>query len=85
MSKPPISSIEAHFEPLPDPRRVDSRTPHKLLDIVVITICGRYLRRPMIGWRLKHSETPSMNGSPDSWNYRKASRRMIHSGVCLVR
>ena len=40
MSKPPISSIEAHFEPLPDPRRVDSRTPHKLLDIVVITICG---------------------------------------------
>ena len=40
MSNPPISSIEACFEPLPDPRRVDCRTPHKLLDIIVITICG---------------------------------------------
>ena len=37
MSNLPISSIEAHFEPLPDPRRVDCRTPHKLLDIIVIT------------------------------------------------
>ena len=40
MSNPPISSIEAHFESLPDPRRDDCRTPHKLLDIVVITICA---------------------------------------------
>ena len=40
MSNPPISSIEAHFESLPDPRRVDCRTPHKLLDIVVTTICA---------------------------------------------
>ena len=40
MSNPPISSIEAHFESLPDPRRDDCRTPHKLLDIIVITICA---------------------------------------------
>ena len=40
MSNPPIPSIEACFESLPDPRRVDSRTPHKLLDIIVITISG---------------------------------------------
>lgn len=40
MSAALISSIESHFDSLPDPRRVDSRTPHKLLDIIVITICG---------------------------------------------
>ena len=40
MPELPISSIEAHFDSLPDPRRVDSRTPHKLLDIIVITICA---------------------------------------------
>ena len=40
MSELPISSIEAHFDSLPDPRRDDSRTPHKLLDIIVITICA---------------------------------------------
>lgn len=40
MSNPPIASIEAHFESLPDPRRDDCRTPHKLLDIIVITICA---------------------------------------------
>ena len=40
MSNPSISSIEAHFGSLPDPRRVDCRTPHKLLDIIVITICA---------------------------------------------
>ena len=40
MSDTPISSIEAHFGSLADPRRVDSRTPHKLLDIIVITICA---------------------------------------------
>ena len=40
MSNPPISSIEAHFESVPDPRRDDCRTPHKLLNIVVITICA---------------------------------------------
>ena len=40
MSDSLISSIESHFESLPDPRRVDSRTPHKLIDILVITICA---------------------------------------------
>ena len=40
MSNTPISSISAQFASLPDPRRVDSRTPHKLLDIIVITICA---------------------------------------------
>ena len=40
MSDTPLPSIEAHFASLPDPRRVDSRTPHKLLDIIVITICA---------------------------------------------
>ena len=40
MAEPSISSIESHFDSLADPRRVDSRTPHKLRDIIVITICG---------------------------------------------
>ncbi len=35
-----IASIEAHFASIPDPRRVDSRTPHRLLDIIVIAICA---------------------------------------------
>ena len=43
MSNPPISSIEAHFESLPDPRRDDCRTPHKLLDIIVhYYLCGSF-------------------------------------------
>ncbi len=40
MPATPISSIEAPFGSLADPRRDDSRTPHKLLDIIVITICA---------------------------------------------
>ncbi len=40
MINSPISSIEDHFGSLPDPRRVDCRTPHKLLDIIVIAICA---------------------------------------------
>ena len=44
MPATPISSIEAPFGLLADPGRDDSRTPHKLLDIIVITIrtviCG---------------------------------------------
>ena len=40
MSDTPLPSMEAHFAAFPDPRRVDSRTPHKWLDIIVITICA---------------------------------------------
>ena len=36
----PISSIEAPFGSLADPRRDDSRTQHELLDIIAITICA---------------------------------------------
>ena len=36
----PIASIQAHFSTLPDPRRDDSRTCHKLLDMIVIAICA---------------------------------------------
>lgn len=36
----PIPSIEAHFSELTDPRRDDSRTRHKLIDMVVIAICA---------------------------------------------
>lgn len=36
--KPP--TILEHFSTLPDPR-VQLKTRHKLIDIVVITICGR--------------------------------------------
>ena len=32
MPATPISSIEGHFGSLADPRRDDSRTPHKLLE-----------------------------------------------------
>ena len=41
MSTPPISSIGVHRRSLPDSSRLDCRTPHKLLDIIVIIICGR--------------------------------------------
>ena len=40
MSTPPISTIGFHFRSLPVSRRVDCRTPHKLLDIIAITICA---------------------------------------------
>ncbi len=40
MSNTPIPSISAHFASLPAPRGVASRTPHRLLDIIVITICA---------------------------------------------
>ncbi len=36
----PIPSIEAHFSELTDPRRDDSRTRHKLIDMLVIAICA---------------------------------------------
>ena len=36
----PIASIQAHFSTLPDPRRDDSRTRHKLPDMIVIAICA---------------------------------------------
>ena len=36
----PISSIEAHFNTIEDPRRVDSRTRHKFIDMIVIAICA---------------------------------------------
>lgn len=36
----PIASIQAHFSTLPDPRRDDSRTHHKLPDMIVIAICA---------------------------------------------
>lgn len=36
----PIASIQAHFSTLPDPRRADSRTRHKLPDMIVIAICA---------------------------------------------
>ena len=35
-----IASIESHFSQLTDPRRADSRTQHKLLNILVIAICA---------------------------------------------
>ena len=40
MVDPPIPSIEAHFSELTDPRRDDSRTRHKLIDMLVIAICA---------------------------------------------
>ena len=40
MAKVPIASIGAHFSELTDPRRNDSRTRHKLMDILVIAICA---------------------------------------------
>ena len=40
MAKVPIASIESHFSELTDPRRDDSRTRHKLMDILVIAICA---------------------------------------------
>jgi predicted transposase YbfD/YdcC len=40
MAKVPIASIESHFSELTDPRRNDSRTRHKLMDMLVIAICA---------------------------------------------
>lgn len=40
MANPPVPSIQAHFSELPDPRRNDSRTRHKLMDMLVIAICA---------------------------------------------
>ena len=40
MTDKPIASIEAHFSELTDPRRDDSRTRHKLLDMIVIALCA---------------------------------------------
>jgi len=34
------SSIETHFEPLPDPRKTTKNMRHKFLDILVIAVCG---------------------------------------------
>jgi len=39
MSKTPTSAIEKHFEELADPRAVH-RTQHRLIDILIITICA---------------------------------------------
>ena len=36
----PIASIQSHFSELTDPRRDDSRTHHKLMDMLVIAICA---------------------------------------------
>ena len=40
MAKVPIASIESHFSELTDPRRNDSLTRHKLMDMLVIAICA---------------------------------------------
>lgn len=40
MTETPIPSLQAHFSELTDPRRDDSRTHHKLLDMIVIAICA---------------------------------------------
>ena len=40
MAKVPIASIGAHFSELTDARRDDSRTRHKLMNILVIAICA---------------------------------------------
>lgn len=40
MTDTPISSLQAHFSALTDPRRDDSRTHHKLKDMLVIAICA---------------------------------------------
>jgi hypothetical protein len=39
MEKRPIASIEEHFSKMEDPR-VERNKLHKLLDIIMITICG---------------------------------------------
>ena len=48
MPATPMSPREGHFGSLADPRRDDSRTPHKLLDIIVITSCA--VIRGADGW-----------------------------------
>ena len=84
MSNPPISSIEAHFGSLPDPRRVDCRTPHKLIDIIAITICAVVCGAD--NWvAIQAFGDAKYKWLADSWNYQKASRRTIHSDVYLVR
>ena len=40
MTDTPIPSLQAHFSELTDPRRDDSRTHHKLKDMIVIAICA---------------------------------------------
>lgn len=40
MPDKPITSIAVHFSDLTDPRRDKSRIRHKLMDMVVIAICG---------------------------------------------
>ena len=36
----PTPSIQAHFSELTDPRRDDTRTRHKLMDMIIIAICA---------------------------------------------
>ena len=35
-----LLSIIEHFEDLPDPRRDDPNKRHKLIDIIVLSLCG---------------------------------------------
>ena len=52
MTDKPIASIQAHFSELTDPRRDDSRTRHKLIDMIVIALCTHWSIENSCHWVL---------------------------------
>ena len=78
MSTPNPLAIASHFDSLADPR-LSSKTEHKLLDIIVIAICGvichadgwvsiAELGRAKEGWFRQFLELPNGIPSHDTFN-----------------
>ena len=82
MAKVPIASIESHFSELTDPRRNDSRTRHKLMDILVIAIWPSSVV-PITGSPLNRLAMRII-GYLDSYNYPTVSRPMTPLVECLA-
>ena len=82
MAKVPIASIESHFSELTDPRRDDSRTRHKLMDILVIAICAIICGAD--NWVAVESFGHAKYNWLSRYNYPTVSRPMTPLVECLA-
>jgi len=82
MSNPVFSSLEECFSDLPDPR-VQGRCDHKLIDMIIITVCAVICGAD--SWSgVETFGKLSSNGSSNTWNYQTGYHHMIHWVASLL-